>query len=225
MGQAYHFASEASVTRSACVALFLLSSALFAVHSPADEVDDAIGAYERGDYATALRVLRPFAEDGSSPAQFAMGAMFMLGDGVSQDLAEAAKWFLRCAEQGDADAQYALGALRDPGGAFKDRGEEITQDYAEAATWYRRAANQGDASAQLALGGLYMRGNGVPMDVVQAHMWCDLAAKGFSYRHEAKHQAAVERRDEIAEGMTRAQRAEARRLAREWRPKLETQAE
>lgn len=83
LGEAYHFASEASVTRSACVALFLLSSALFAVHASADDLEDALAAYERGDYGTALPVLRRLAEDGSSMAQFMMGAMFMIGEGVA----------------------------------------------------------------------------------------------------------------------------------------------
>jgi hypothetical protein len=70
-----------------------------------------------------------------------------------------------------------------------------------------------------------MRGNGVPKDAVQAHMWCDLASRGYAKVNEEKRQLAVEPRNEIAEEMTRAQRREARRLAREWMPKMEEQGE
>ena len=64
------------------------------------------------------------------------------------------------------------------------------------------------------LGLLYERGQGVPQDYVQAHMWLNLAAS-----HE-KISGAVEDRDKLASKMTPAQIAEAQKLAREWNPKL-----
>jgi len=36
---------------------------------------------------------------------------------------------------------------------------------------YRLAAEQGFADAQLNLGAMYGKGEGVPQDYVQAHMW------------------------------------------------------
>ncbi len=35
--------------------------------------DEGVAAYERGDYATALREWRPFAEQGNASAQFNLG--------------------------------------------------------------------------------------------------------------------------------------------------------
>ncbi len=55
--------------------------------------DEGIAAYERGDYATALRELRPLAEQGHAPAQNILGVMYTEGQGVPQDDAEAAKLF------------------------------------------------------------------------------------------------------------------------------------
>ncbi len=51
--------------------------------------EDAKAAYDRGDYATALRLLRPLAELGNAAAQHYLGKMYADGMGVPQD--DAAK--------------------------------------------------------------------------------------------------------------------------------------
>ena len=85
-------------------------------------------------------------------------------------------------------------------------------DYATALTEFRPVAQQGNADAQFILGVMYSKGQGVPQDDVQAHMWLSLAAAQGkeSYRKS---------RDKLAELMIPAQLAEAQRLAREWKPK------
>ncbi len=83
--------------------------------------------------------------------------------------------------------------------------------------WYRKAAEQGDAYARNNLGGIYYDGRGVPQDYVQAHMWLNLAASRFP-PGEGRY-LAVKYRDIVAEKMSPAQISEARKLAREWRPK------
>jgi uncharacterized protein len=102
------------------------------------DFDKGWDAYENGDYATALKEWRPFAEQGDAFAQFNLGWMYKNGEGVPQDYQEAAKWYRLAAEQGYAKAQYNL-ALR------YDNGEGVPQDYQEAAKWYRLAAEQGHA--------------------------------------------------------------------------------
>jgi len=62
--------------------------------------------------------------------------------------------------------------------------------------------------AQLELGKMYMRGNGVIQDQVQAHMWFSVAAAKGNGR-------ALEIRDALAKSMTPAQIAEAQRLTRD----------
>ena len=44
-----------------------------------------IEAYEQGDFETALRELKPLAEQGNEGAQFYLGVMFDRGKGVVQD--------------------------------------------------------------------------------------------------------------------------------------------
>ena len=42
----------------------------------AGPIEDGIAAYRGGDYATALRILRPLAEQGNAAAQFNLGSMY-----------------------------------------------------------------------------------------------------------------------------------------------------
>ena len=68
----------------------------------------AIGAFDRGDYATALGIWRPLAEQGNAFAQCNLGVAYANGYGVTEDVSEAVKWFRLAAEQGDAEARINL---------------------------------------------------------------------------------------------------------------------
>jgi TPR repeat protein len=48
----------------------------------AGPLEDGIAAYRSGDYATALRILRPLAEQGNAAAQLNLGSMYAHGQGV-----------------------------------------------------------------------------------------------------------------------------------------------
>ena len=85
--------------------------------------------------------------------------------------------------------------------------------------WYQLAAEQGSGKAQSNLGLMYCKGEGVAQDYVLAHMWLNLAASRLPPGEE--RDKAVRNRDEVARKMTRAQIDEARRLARQWKPKPE----
>ena len=169
--------------------------------------EDAVEASNRGDYATALRLFRPLAEQGGVAAQYNLGIMYANGRGVPQDYGEAVRWWRRAAEQGLAGAQHNLGFMY-------ANGRGVPQNYDEAARWYRRAAEQGHAGAQNNLGAMYSTGDGVLQDYVLAHMWFNLAASRFAPSPD--RDSAVTNRDRLAARMTPAQIAEAQRLAREW---------
>ncbi len=161
-------------------------------------------SYQRGDYATALREWQPLATKGHAVAQYNLGLLYANGQGVPKDDAQARLWYEKAAVQGHADAQVNLGRLYDYG-----RGGP--QDFRMAVRWYRRAADQGNSLAQTRLGLLYERGDGVTKDYVQAYMWYKLgAANGGN--------TGAMMRDELAIKMTSDQLAEAKKLAREWKP-------
>ncbi len=128
--------------------------------------DEGLAAYDRGDYAMALREWRPLAEQGHAEAQFKLGVMYFNGRGVTRDNAEAWKWWRKAADQGHAGAQNVSGLLL--GGL----------NYAGAAEWYRKGAEQGDADAQYNLGFVYARGGrGLAQDYAEAAKWYRLAAE------------------------------------------------
>ena len=182
---------------AAVVVLFVLA---LPIHG--QDFGKGLDAYDRGDFATALREWKPLAEAGMARAQYGMGVIYDNGEGVKQDHAAAARWYRLAAEQGYASAQTKL-ALK-----FRN-GDGETRDYAEAVKWYRLAAEQGEAEAQNSLGFLYGNGRGVAQDYVYAHMWFNLAAA-------QSHELAEKNREIIAGKMTAADISEAHRLAREW---------
>jgi uncharacterized protein len=180
--------------------------------------EDADAALARGDYTTALSLIRPLAKQGDADAQFNLGAIYEHGRRVPQDYAEAMKWYLLSATQGDPRAQFNLGLMH-------ANGRGVPQNYAEALKWFRKAAEQGHALAQYNLGVMYERGAGVSQDYVLAHTWYNLAAAQFSASENESRDSAVKGRDFVASKMTPAQIAEAQRLAREWKPKPELEPE
>jgi TPR repeat protein len=140
-------------TQAREIAAIVLVSA-FAAPVAAGTFEDAVDAHARGDYAKALRLIHPLANDGDASAQFNLG--LMTGQGVQQDNAAAALWFRKAAEQGYALAQSNFGTLY-----LYGRG--VTQDDTEAVMWFRKAADQGDAVAEFLLGKQYANGKGVPI--------------------------------------------------------------
>jgi TPR repeat protein len=76
--------------------------------------------------------LRQAAEQGDARAQFSLALMLESGEGVAQDLREAAKWYQRAAEQGEASAQFNLGLMY-------ANGRGVALDDARAIQWFRKA--------------------------------------------------------------------------------------
>lgn len=130
---------------------------------------EAQSAIRKGDYVTALKVLRDQAGKGDAFAQSSLGEMYLLGRGTPKDTAEAVAWYRRAADQGYAAAQVKLGS-------FYKNGTGVAKDASEAVRWYRKAAQQGDAVAERYLGDMYLKGLGVPKDMNEAARWYGRAA-------------------------------------------------
>ena len=113
--------------------LALLFSVALAVPALADDAADANAAYERGDYATAFPLIKRFAEQGDSQAQFTLGVMYDQGLGTAQSDAEAVRWYRQAAREGNAAAQMNLGLMH-------AKGRGVPVNYLEAYRWLDRAA-------------------------------------------------------------------------------------
>jgi len=168
---------------------------------------DAVTPYEVGqNNAEAIGSIRKAADQGLAQAQYDLGRMYATGQGVEQDLVQAAVWYRKAAEQRLAVAQFSLGYVY-----LKGRGVE--QDPEQAVDWYRRAADQGNGRAQFNLALSYERGRGVHQDFVQAMQWFILAVADGVPEAESK----LERLEHRA---TRPQIAEAQALASRWQPSV-----
>jgi TPR repeat protein len=126
-------------------------------------------------------------------AQNELGAMYLSGEGVSRDPAEAFHWFQLAAQQALPDAQNNLGYLY-------STGQGTTRDYQQALRWFGLAARQGLPSAEVNMGALYMTGRGVPLDYVAGYMWLSLAAEQGSKTAEAarKSFSTIMTKDQLA---------------------------
>ena len=96
------------------------------------DFEEGFAAFERADYATAIREFLSLAEQGHAKAQFHLGFMYHQGQGVPQDDAEAVKWYRLAADQGFADAQWFLGMM------YTD-GQGVPQDYVRGYMWINLA--------------------------------------------------------------------------------------
>ena len=160
------------------------------------------------------------AKNGDAIAQYRLGVLYALGQGVRQDYQHAALLFKAAAEGGVAEAQYNLGVLYERGlgigrdefqaaqwyqkaaaqgnanaafnlGVAYSNGAGVQQSMAEAAQLFRRAGAAGIVNAQFNLGLLYERGDGVPVSQVEAYAWYSAAAtRGDT--------GAAQRRDRLA---------------------------
>lgn len=90
-------------------------------------------AYDRANYATALKVWLPQAKQGDPEAQTYVGEIFEKGLGLPPDYPAAAKWYRLAAQQGYEPAQINLGFLY-------EKGLGVKQNLVEALNWYRKAS-------------------------------------------------------------------------------------
>jgi len=174
--------------------------------SAAAELEDAVAAAHRGEYAAAFRRLSPIAEAGDARARFDIGFMHAYGWGVPQNPAEAIAWYRKAADQGLPIAQHFLGL------AYVN-GEGVQTDEAEAVRWFARAAAQGFSQAQYMLGLMTVYGRGVPKDLVQGYALVVMAGRR-GVRSAARAVQNLE--------LTEAQRMQAQEIIEHWKPRPES---
>jgi len=153
------------ILRLLCISLTIFLSPPALADFEADLSDTG-----NGQSIQPLRDLRAQAKAGDANAQLNMGGAYFKGEAVTQDYAEAAKWFFMAAQQGLAQAQFNLGMMY-------ATGQGVAQNDAESVQWYHAAAVQGLAVAQLNLGVAYLTGQGIAQNEGESLKWISLAAK------------------------------------------------
>jgi hypothetical protein len=82
------------------VFITLLLCVVFPSMSYADQLDEANAAIESKDFKKAYELLQPLAEEGNAEAQTRLGALYVNGQGVEQDLTKGLSWIMQAASQG-----------------------------------------------------------------------------------------------------------------------------
>lgn len=125
-GDLPHNSSDTTLANPLMLSLLLLISP-FVPNSPPPEPMN---------YSKLFQSDRELAGRGDVSAQTRLGNMYEMGQGVSQDYAEAIKWHRKAANQGDFFAQYDIGNMYEIG-----RG--VPQDNVQACMWFSLAATRG----------------------------------------------------------------------------------
>ncbi len=102
---------------------------------------DGLAAYKRGDYTTALEILKPMASEDQPDAAYILGDMYAYAQGVPQDYSEAYYWYLVAGRFGNPRAQMVLGSLF--GG-----GLGVAKSYRRSLEWYRCVLDNEKSSAE-----------------------------------------------------------------------------
>jgi TPR repeat protein len=174
-----------------------------------DAMQDFYRAYNRGDSAEAVRIIRPWAARGNADAQVKLGWLTEHGEGVERDDAAAMTWYRKAAQHGFVPSWAMIGSMylgdkdipRDDAAAMRwylkaanrgnaagqygvgymyHSGRGVNKDYAQAMTWLRKAAAQGDLQATYMIGRMYFDGRGVKQDYEEAYFWLSLGTADYT---------------------------------------------
>ncbi len=134
-----------------------------------ENLEQAMDAFARHDYATARRLWQVAADAGLPFAEYSLGRLCQQGRGGPKDTVQAVKLFHKAAEAKFGPAEFSLGMIYLTGaGEAKD--DQV------GAKWVRRAADHHVAQAMFNLGVLYENGQGLPQDARLAADWYQKAA-------------------------------------------------
>ena len=142
-----------------------------------DPIGEARAAAERGDFESAVAVLRPLAEAGNPEAQFHLGFLAMTECELVSGR-EAFSLFMRAAEQGHAEAMCEVAHFPE----FLSEPFRSPLSDEDSWQWMLRAAEAGSHEAQYNVGAALATGDradsGVRQDLETAFTWYRRAADG-----------------------------------------------
>jgi uncharacterized protein len=151
-----------------------------------DDLKKARRAYNKGDFARALKFFRRESDDGNVVADWYLGHMYRLGQGVSRDPSVAYTYYSRVAEKHDPDEQDMKRVrivvdsqirLADYSRIGIPAAGLEANPAAAARTYLRIASTYGHPAAQYALGEMNMIGEGVAKNPQQGLKWLTAAAR------------------------------------------------
>jgi TPR repeat protein len=154
----------------AAFALVLNACVTNVVAEKASRFDQAVAAYDAGDFAGAYRIWSDLADEDDLAAMRNAAQLLRQGKGVEKDAKKAFKLYSEAAEKGLVTAMANVGDMY-------LAGEGVEKNPQAAAAWYARAASAGLSLAQLKLADMYEQGVGVDRDPARARALIERAAR------------------------------------------------
>lgn len=141
------------------VGLVLAGCASFSnvVAEKSSRFDEAVVAYDAGDYTTAYAIWSQLAQEDDLAAMRNAAQMLRQGKGVEKDSAAAFRLYKEAAEKGLVTAKANVAEMYLVG-------EGTEKNPQAAAAWYAQAATSGLSIAQMKLAEMYEQGIGVERD-------------------------------------------------------------
>jgi len=191
----------------------VLTISLSVIGTAQAKLKEAEAAFQAGDFATALKELKPYLKKKRQPAtaNLMMARMYLEGLGVPANYSKAWKHLQRPAKSGNAWAATEIGKLY-------LQGDGVIQSYAKARDWFEKAAKAGYGPAQVELGHLHRSGLSVAVDPLTAYAWYNLAASGLSGQ---ERDTAIQARDQVGGVLSEAQIHLAQEKSYDWSERFE----
>ncbi len=133
-------------------------------------IDDAINAYNTGQFDVARQEFESLAADGNGEAAFYLGRMYQFGEGVPENQSQALTWFRKSADLDHADGHFVAGQMY-------EKGLGTPQDYDRAFASYEAASDMGHLDARKRLAMMHAEGLGTQVDYVLAAQLLNSAAE------------------------------------------------
>ena len=128
------------------------------------ELESGIAAFETKNFAHAIKLLSPIADEGNADAMYRMAIMLQNGLGCVADENKAFRYMGDAATKGLPLAQHAYGFM------FFE-GECTEKDIVQSIEWFTKAAEQGLAGSATTLAMIYEEGKMIPQDLEKAKFW------------------------------------------------------
>ena len=166
-------------------AIALSACATNVVQEKATRFDQAVAAYDAGDFAQAYQIWSELAQENDLAAMRNTANFLRQGKGVAKDEHAAFKLYQEAAEKGLVTAMANVADMY-------LAGEGVDRDPKIAAGWYARAAVAGLSLAQVRLADLYEQGLGVEKDRTKAIALLERAARnGYAPAQSRLHDMGV----------------------------------
>ena len=128
------------------------------------ELESGIAAFETKNFAHAIKLLSPIADEGNVEALYRMAIMLQNGLGCIASTEKAFSYMGDAAQKGYPLAQHAYGFM------FFE-GECTEKDIDKSIQLFTRAAEQGLMGSATTLAMIYEEGKLVPQDLEKSQYW------------------------------------------------------